>query len=123
MLAFVESHLASVDELDVLMTLTESSSRWWDANTISRERGIPTTVSRKILDHLAARSLLDIRITDEVRYQFRPATSELASAVAGLVNEYRCHPAAVVRAVAVQSASRGARDFADAFRIRRDDDG
>jgi hypothetical protein len=119
-IAFAESYVGSVDELVVLLALAESS-RWWDGGMVARELGIQPAAASRILDHLAARNLLDIRITDDVRYQFRPASPDLSRAVAEFTDAYRRHPVEVMRTVVRKSSDRSARDFADAFRIRRDE--
>jgi DNA-binding IclR family transcriptional regulator len=119
-IAFAESYVASVDELVVLLALAEST-RWWDAKMLARELGMPPVTAGRILDHLAGRNFLDIRVTDDVRYQFRPASAELSRAVTEFTDAYRRHPAEVMRTVVRKSSDRSARDFADAFRIRRDE--
>lgn len=119
-LAFVESHLRSVDELQLLITCMHSGDRWWDAAGAARELGISETTARRALDHLAAHNLFDLRVTGAVRYQFRPGTPELAEAAHGLAAAYRANPVAVINRVAA-APRRSVRDFADAFRIRKDD--
>ena len=120
-LEFAESCLRSVDELVVLTAMMYSSDRWWDDRMVARELGIAR--ADNILDQLAKLNLLDIRVTDAVRYQFRPATPELSRAATEFADAYRRQPAEVMRVIVGRSADRGARDFADAFRIRRNDSG
>ncbi|HXD21015.1 MAG TPA: hypothetical protein VN654_28585 [Vicinamibacterales bacterium] len=114
---FIGDHFRSIDEIEVLTAIIDAPDRWWDARLVYGELGIPVASARALLDRLAALNLLDIRFTDEVRYRFRPGTGELARTAARLVAAYRSNHAAVVRACA--AAPRGVRDFADAFRIRR----
>ena len=114
---FLRAHIASVDELELLMLLVMSGGRWWDATSSSRELGMAVGRARTGLDSLAAHNLLDIRITEELRYQFRPGTPELEAAALALATVYQRAPAVVVHAVA-RSAPRSVRDFAEAFRIR-----
>ena len=120
---FAESHLTSVHDLEVLMVLVDSPSRWWDAAMIAQELGLTTRVARNSLEHLATRNLLDIRITGDVKYQLRPSTPELDRAVTLFAATYRRHSPSVTRMVLERAAGRRAREFADAFRIRRDDSG
>ena len=120
MIGLTESYIGSVDELVVLLAMVESS-RWWDPGMLGRELGILPAAARRILDRFAARGLLDIRVTDDVRYQYRPTSPEVSRAVMELAEAYRRHPAAVMRSVVGKSTNRSARDFADAFRIRRDE--
>lgn len=114
-------HIRSLEELQLLVTLIQTPDRWWDARAVADELGLPTSVARRGLDSLASRNLLDIRITGDVRYQFRPGTDELREAALAFEEAYRARPLAVVQVV-TGTAKRGIRAFADAFRIRRDDD-
>lgn len=121
-LEFVANHVRSLEELQLLIAVIHAPDRWWDAQTAARELVMPMTTARRALDHLAARNLLDIRITAELRYQFRPGTEALRSAARAFVTAYDAEPEALVALVAKKTPPRHARDFADAFRIRRDDD-
>lgn len=116
--SFIADHISSVGDLYLLITLLDAPDRWWDAAHISGDLGIPQSMARATLDRLASRNLLDIRITDEVRYRFQPGSPRLRAAAAVLVGAYRAQPAAVVRHVS-KSAKQHSRDFADAFRFRR----
>ena len=120
-LGFMASHIRSLEELQLLMALIQSPDRWWDANTAARELVMAPGVARRALDHFAASNLLDIRITGDVRYQFRPGTDDVRRAALACYDAYRADPLAMIQRVS--AGTRGAiRDFADAFRIRRDDD-
>ena len=118
--AFLRAHIASTDELEILMLLVPSNGRWWDAASSSRELGMTVVRARAALDALASHNLLDIRITEDVRYQFRPGTPELEAAALALATVYQRTPATVLHAVG-RGAPRSVRDFADAFRIRLGD--
>jgi DNA-binding MarR family transcriptional regulator len=120
--AFITDHVRSLDELQLLMAIIQSDERWWDSSAAAREFGMTIATARAALDRFAAGNLLDIRITDDVRYQFRPGTDELRDVARNAFDAYRRHPIAVARLVP-REPSRRIADFADAFRIRRDDDG
>jgi hypothetical protein len=120
-LEFVADHLRSLEELQLLMAVIHAPDRWWDAQTAARELVMPVKSARRALDHLGARNLLDIRITGDVRYQFRPGTTALRSAALACVAAYAADPQALVELL-TKPAARPASDFADAFRIRRYDD-
>jgi len=87
--AFVDAHLLSVAEIEVLTAMIETPDRWWDATLISGELRVAVTTARGLLDRLAGLNLLDIRFTDDVRYRFRPGTAELAHKVSRLIASYR----------------------------------
>lgn len=116
--AFIRDHRLTPDEMEALSAMSDAPGRWWDAKSISGEIGVPLSIARGILDHLAALNLLDIRVTDEVRYRFQPGTDGLGRTISQLVSLYRTDRAAVVRALA-PAARRGVLDFADAFRWRK----
>ena len=119
--AFLARHVRTLDELQLLMSIIQSGDRWWDVASAARELGMTATDARAALDRFAARNLLDLRLGEDVRYQFCPGTPELRAAAHDTLEAYRGNPIAVARAVTPKT--RGIADFADAFRIRRDDDG
>lgn len=119
--AFVSAHIGTLDRLELLLLLMRSPDRWWDASAVSRHLGYHQDAARRALDHLAAHNLLAIRVTGDVRYQYQPGESGLADAAAMFADAFRINPVAVLQLVATPGG-RGIRDFADAFRIRGDDD-
>ena len=119
---FLTHHIASLDELQILMLLVQASTRWFDAKTVSRQLGLSAEQAQSALDALAARNLLDIRISDDVRYQFRPGRPDLEQVALETSEVYRRRPAVVIQVVS-GGTSRGVRDFSDAFRLRRRRDG
>jgi hypothetical protein len=119
--AFIAAHIRTIDDLHLLVAMAAASERWWDAASAAGALTLDVKAARAVLEHLAAHNLLEIRVMGDVRYQFRPGTPELRAAAATCIEAYRAEPAAVWRAVSASPARRSLRDFADAFRIRRDD--
>ena len=119
--AFVAAHVRSLDELQLLMAIVQSGDRWWDAGGAAREAGLSVADARAALDAFAAQNLLDIKIGEDLRYQFRPGTPALGEAAQATADAYRSRPLDVARLVAPGSR-RSVSDFADAFRVRRDDE-
>ena len=120
--SFINRYIPGFEELAVLLTCLDARERWWDAAGMARELGIGTVAARRALDHLARGNLLDIRVTGDVRYQFKPGTANLEAAALACAAAYRAHPLSVAQLIA-DSCRRQVRDFADAFRIRRGEDG
>lgn len=120
-LTFLSDHVSNLLQFQVLMLVAETEDRWWDASGAARELGVTPAAARSALDHLAKHNLLDIRITDDVKYQLRPGTAALLTAVMACAEEFRRAPLQMV-AVVTGQGPKSIRDFADAFRIRRDDD-
>ena len=123
MTAFVDSHILSVDDLRIFFACADNPDRWWSSTALGRELGMAERLARATLERFAQQNLLDIRISDDVRYRFQPGTGQLETAVAAFAAAYRRDPALVVQYVARSAAETDSlRDFADAFRIRRRDD-
>jgi hypothetical protein len=120
-LTFLATHVHKLIEFQLLMLVAQSPDRWWDDGSAARELGTTPAAARGALDHLAKHNLLDIRITGDVRYQFRPGTEDLRAGVAACAEEFRRAPLRMFALVSGQGSA-SVRDFADAFRIRRDDD-
>jgi len=120
--AFVTDHVRTLAELQLLIAIIQSDDRWWDASAAARESGLSLQEARRALDHFGAHNLLDIRITGDVRYQYRPGTSGLREGAEACAAAYRTRPLDLAQLVTGPSAS-SVRDFADAFRVRRRTDG
>jgi hypothetical protein len=118
---FIGAHIATLEQLELLLLLMQAPDRWWDARSASSELGLHPESSRRALDHLAAHNLLAIRVTGDVRYQYQPGEPGLADAARAFAETFRAQRAAVLQLV-VRRERRSIRDFAEAFRIRRDDD-
>ncbi len=119
--AFLDAHIDSLEQLELLLVVMQTPQRWWDASAVSAQLGVHPDAARSALEHLAAHNLLAIRVTGDVRYQYQPGRPELADAARLVGDVYRQRRVAVLQAV-TQPERRSLRDFADAFRIRRDDD-
>lgn len=118
---FLAEHIRTLDQFQLLLRLVQAPDRWWDADAAARELGMAHAVAGEALDHLAKQNLLDIRITGDVRYRFRPGTETLRRAALETTEAFRQRPLDVLTVI-TGSGRHGIRDFADAFRIRRDDD-
>jgi hypothetical protein len=92
---FLAQCVSSPDELRILLTLIDSEGRWWDADTLAPHTRLSPVNTRRVLDSFASRNLLDIRISDAVRYRLRPGTRELQAGVAAVAEAVRRSPGAV----------------------------
>jgi DNA-binding IclR family transcriptional regulator len=118
---FLKDHIRSLEQLEALQVIMQSPGRWWDASSVAQAIGTDPETARRALDRFASRNLLAIRVTEDVRYQFQPGTPALAHAAAQFAEAVRLNRLAILKLV-TRHAHPGIRDFADAFRIRRDDD-
>jgi len=118
---FARSYLRSVEDLEVFILCIDHRDRWWDADGIARRLAITESRARRALDQLARINLLDIRISDAVRYRFAPGSDVLNELAVAFAAAYRSNPAEAVKLIARSSVGDSVQDFADAFRIKRDD--
>ena len=119
-MAFVAGLVRTTTELQFLMAIVQFQNRWWDAAAAAEEFGMTKREAGAALDRFAAGNLLDIKITEDIRYQYRPGTPELRDAADATLEAYRRRPFDMARLIE-EPGRRSVSDFADAFRFRRDD--
>lgn len=117
---FIKEHVDTLEKVELLALLIESSDKWWDAAGAAQVLGTTTSAARQMLERFAAQNLLAIRVTGDVRYQYQPGEPRLESSVSEFANAYHANRLGVLRLIT--EGRQSLRDFADAFRIRRDDD-
>lgn len=118
--AFIHDHLSSVAQLDVLLLLHGEPERQWTAADVAGALRIDVAWARSELEGLDNRGLL--RVDAETAYRYSPATPQLSSAVDGLARSYSTHRVSVVTTI-FSRPSDSIGSFADAFKLRRTDDG
>ena len=115
---FAAAYLSSLEELQVLTLCVEQRERWFDATAVANLLGIPRRASRGALDHLAVSNLLDIRISGDLRYRFRPGTAELEAQAVAFIAAYRRSPLQILELIG-GDVGESARDVAGSNRERR----
>jgi DNA-binding MarR family transcriptional regulator len=90
-------YAGSPKELGVLLALIESDSRWWDARSLARKSDVSVREAARMLEAFASRNLLDIRMSDDVRYRLCPGTPDLERKIHLLIDIYRRSPSLVHR--------------------------
>jgi hypothetical protein len=113
---FLTDVVVSVERLDVLLFIHRSAARWWPAEKLAPELGMPADTVQTHLEHLSARNLLDVRIAEAVIFCYKPAKEELSRLVEEVAKAHYSHRDAVV-AVLTGHPSESARLFAEAFQF------
>ena len=99
---FIHQHVASVEQLEVLLLARRSPGQSWSAEDMARELySHPTSIPGY--------------------FQYAPRTKELDATVSRLEDMYRERRVAVIAAIA-SKAVENMRAFSDAFRIRKKED-
>jgi hypothetical protein len=94
---FLSAFVRSLEDLEILLNLIDGDTRWWDARTMAAECGMETAEARRTLEAFASSNLLDIRITDEVRYRLKPGTTDLKELILHVTEIHRTSPRLLVR--------------------------
>ena len=114
----IESHIDSVEKLEILLLLRGERDRVWTSDQVSRElRRNPSSVSRG-LSQLAGRGLLAGSMREG--YCFDPPDPALESQVDRLADTYATRRVSVIQLI-VANPMDSVTTFADAFRLRRKD--
>jgi hypothetical protein len=77
---------------------------------------LPAAAAAAALETLASRNLLDVRISDAVRYKLDPASPQARACLERTLAVAWQNRGDVIRAIVQRPAA--AQDFADAFRVR-----
>lgn len=117
----IETHLRTVEELEVLLLLGRDPERYWSSIAAAEATGLPPRATADTLEVLASRNLLDVRLGEALLYRFDPTAAELRAAANAILDAGWRQRAAVLRII-LDLPSRAIRDFADAFKVKKDRD-
>jgi hypothetical protein len=118
---FIADHIDSVEQLEILLLLYQHPERTWDAESVARELRVAAGSAGERLEDMAHAGLLARKDGNPAEYRFAPESAELGDAVRGLSTAYSERRVTVINLIFSKPVDK-IRTFADAFRIRRDDD-
>jgi hypothetical protein len=120
--AFLQDAIVTVERLDVLLLLRRHPDRYWDADAVGDRLDLRPDLAATSLEALAGHNLLDVRLTEAIRYRFAPATADQRIQVDRIAALWHSDRSLVVRELS--GTRRSLADFSDAFRLGgREDDG
>jgi hypothetical protein len=112
---FIESHVGSIESLEVLVALAREPNRLWSpAEVLQTIQSSEASVAAR-LGELTASGLVR---EQGGQFQFAPATDDVRQTVNTLMADYKERRVRVVQAIYADSGRR-AREFSEAFRFRR----
>ena len=114
---FVLQKLRSLDHLDALVAMYREPTKWWTGEMLAQSVGTSVGAAERLLDDLCSASLLKVRITSALMYQYSPASEEMERLVVDLVDALR-HARVRIYTLITSRSSRALHEFADAFRFR-----
>lgn len=118
---FIADHIESVEQLEILLLLHHHGGRVWTAESVARELRIAPISAGERLEDLARASIVSRMQGTPVEYRYAPGSPNLDAAVAGLATAYSERRVTVINLIFSKPVDK-IRTFADAFRLRRDDD-
>jgi hypothetical protein len=120
---FVRTHFRSMLQLEALLLLAADAHRSWSAEALNRELRSSLATTLRHLEHLVDRGLAEKAGDPDTRFRYRTQTEDVHRVVDELATLHRTRFHALMELL---YASNRAQDFADAFKIgknEKDDDG
>lgn len=117
---FLDEHIESLEQLEILRVLAEDPGREWSAGELAAEIQAEAATAATHVTSLAARGLVttSARGGETVaRHGARPA--ELVNRLAKVLAAYRERPVTMIKLVYAKANER-LRAFSDAFRLRKE---
>lgn len=113
---FLEDHIASVDQLELLVLLFNSPQTAWTAAAAGQIVHCPTQKAETYLQALAGQGFLAAGDAPGGSYRYDPRDSARDQAVRDMVDFYRERPVSVIRRVYEPRVDK-VQAFADAFKL------
>jgi hypothetical protein len=117
--AFIADHIESVVQVEVLLHLYGHPTTDYRASDIGKGLAIDPAWADAQLQNLCARGLLTCGPGADPAYRYGPKSPDMERAVAGLARAYADRRVTVIGLI-FSKPSDQLRNFADAFRLRKD---
>lgn len=119
---FVHDHLTSVAQLEILLLLYRRSHHALSGDQVAEELRIDPEWASTELGRLTSQGLLSSGDSERPAYQFAPSRPADAGLVDEVARLFATHRVSIITLI-FSSPNDSVGSFADAFKIRRDDDG
>ncbi|MBA3533298.1 MAG: hypothetical protein H0T73_15365 [Ardenticatenales bacterium] len=119
--SFIATHIQSVEQLEILLLLTENAERDWSAAEVSNSLVIHLESAFVRLKELSGKGLLVSTPEPDPRYRFQPSTPEVAKLLHDLADVYKRRRVSVITLIFSKPLD-NIRSFADAFKLRKDEE-
>src|SRR5690349_12182060 len=118
---FIAQHIDSVEQLEILLLLHQQPGRAWSSEAVARELRIAPASAGERLEAMVHDGILLRQGVSPKEYLYSPETMKLDDAVRGLAMGYAKRRVTVINLIYSKPVGR-IRTFADAFRLRKDED-
>ncbi len=120
--AFVSAHLKSVAQLEILLLLHAQEHTSLRPHDVAEELRIDEQWAGAEMERLHRHGLFARNTEGGEAYRYEPEARQTRAAVDALAKAFKTHRVAVITAIFATPADSVGR-FADAFKLRRDNDG
>jgi len=115
--SFVRRYIDSAETLETLLLLFRGRAVWWTAEKAASALHLDRRAALCALERLCG-AFLEVKIEGDVCFRFSTLNAEREALTAALDDAYHQDRTALMRLIAGGGA---ARDFADAFRVKKED--
>jgi hypothetical protein len=116
---FIQRHVRSVAELDLLLLLRTDPQKEWTAEQLCRELRLDQSWCEATLSRQVSESLLQRTSDRQALYQYRPV-ADLDQAITAVAQAYLLHRVRVIELIYSRPKD-NIRAIADAFRFAKED--
>ncbi len=118
-LQFLEIHISSIEQLEVLLLLREHAGRAWTAEEVSRHLRSSVMSIQGRLNDLASRRFLAVTQSERGEaYLYAPGDEETTEVISGLAKAYKERRLTVINHIYGRPPS-DLRSFSDAFLLKK----
>ncbi|MBI4522488.1 MAG: hypothetical protein HY695_01605 [Deltaproteobacteria bacterium] len=117
---FILQRIDSVAQMEALVLLCRNADEEWAIEALAKRLYISEQETTEILEHLCKDGLLLRKSNEPLRYQYQPDSGEIQELVNRVVDTYTRHLVPVTNLIHSAAKTR-VREFADAFRFRKDE--
>ena len=114
---FIQLRLSSLWAVELMLTMMAQSGRDWDVDALVRELRASEPLIKGLLDRFQQAGL--VARNDGGTWRWQPASAEIVDLSRRTAEAHAVTPFAVVKVLAEAPGDR-LREFADAFRLRKD---
>lgn len=117
--AFIIDKIDSVPHLEALLLLWETRPKYWSATEVGTRLYVSVDAARRLLEDLHRESLITV-VPEQAGQYFYKSESEASDALIGAVDQTYRREVVRVSTMIHSKASSAVRDFARAFRFKKD---
>lgn len=117
---FLVDEIDSIPQLEALLLMRRDRSRSWSSTEIARFLYVSPELADQVLNHLAQHRLISESEPGSARYVLRVESEEREKLLADVADLYRLELVRVTNLIHGK-ASRAVRDFASAFRFKKEE--